>query len=71
MLIPNTKPLYYNGKEVKIIWECKEFSLVEIMLIDLEKAIFVDKQALSNSTEVPSYISTSLFEKECYDFRLF
>ncbi len=50
-------PLYYNGKEVKIIWECREFGLVGVKFLGAEKTLFIDEEVLSKIPEIEQSIS--------------
>ena len=56
-------PQYYDGKEVKIIWECEDFGLAEILLIDSNELLVVDKQTITLQPKKEHYISINLLIK--------
>ncbi len=57
-------PKYYNGKEIKILWECKEFNLVEIQLIGYDKTMVVDAKTITDYPKFQHYISLSLLKNK-------
>lgn len=59
----DVSPLYYITKEVKIIWECKEFGLAEVLFIDNQKTMVVDIQTITSVPTTEHYISINLLSK--------
>ena len=59
----DVSPLYYNTKEVKIIWECEEFGLAEVLFIDIQKTMVVDIQTITFVPTTEHYISINLLSK--------
>ena len=59
----DVSPKYYNGKEVKILWECNDFKLAEIFLLETKKIIVVDKRAITIQPEMDHFISINLLVK--------
>lgn len=57
-------PMYYNGKKIRIEWECSEFNLVEVRFLDNGKTIIIDKQAISASPIIEPYISINLLQRK-------